>query len=248
MLDVVQKLGGTEPVYTCTDHNPFVTITHGEFEQRRAGPAHPVGRSPAILPVAQSTVLHPGATVVSAGPGVPRFIYARAVTKHCCAVRVWMNLKDVTYVAFNPDEGQLKSPLGTSSSTGPHQELDAMSIGADMSPGQRSGSSPSFPVGRNTGTDVSSVHWPASSPGEGPPQDDSSRGTTLPGKQQDRHGIQQEEQRWRRGTTTRGGSSLFLHYPNQAPCYSTISSSRPSSLFLHYPDQAPWLCNIDFFR
>ena len=125
--------------------SPFVMKTHGDFEQRRAGPAHLVGRSPAILPVAQSTVPHPGATVASAGPGVPRILYARAVTKHCCAIRVRMNLKDATYVASNPDQGHLKSQLVTISCTGPQQELEATSMEVDMSPGRRPGSSSSFP-------------------------------------------------------------------------------------------------------
>ena len=58
-----------------------------------------------------------------------------------------MNLKDATYVASNPDQGQLKSQLGTSSSTGPQQELEAMNIEADMSPGKRSRSGSFFPEG-----------------------------------------------------------------------------------------------------
>ena len=83
--------------------------TRGDCEQRRAGPAHLVGRSPAILPEAQSTVLRPGATVASAGPRVPQILYARAVAKHCCAGKVWMSSKGASHLAPSPNGGQHKS-------------------------------------------------------------------------------------------------------------------------------------------
>ena len=63
---------------------------------------------------------------------------------------------------------------------------------------------------------VAAVHWPAKSPGEDSFPEDSFWCKTLPGKAQDHHGVRQEEQRWHRATTTRGRSSLFLHYPDQA--------------------------------
>ena len=44
-------------------------------------PARPVGRSPAPLPAARSTVLRPGAAVVTAGPRAPLIRDARAVTR-----------------------------------------------------------------------------------------------------------------------------------------------------------------------
>ena len=44
-------------------------------------PARPVGRSPAPLPAAQSTVLRPGATVVTAGPRAPLIHDARAMAR-----------------------------------------------------------------------------------------------------------------------------------------------------------------------
>ena len=111
--------------------------TRGAFEQRRAGPSHPVGRNPAILPVAQSTVLHLGATVASARLGVPQILYARAVTKHYCTVKAWMNSKDASHLAPYPDQGQLKSQLGASSRAGPRLELETTSIEVDRSPGKR---------------------------------------------------------------------------------------------------------------
>ena len=44
-------------------------------------PARPVGRSPVPLPAARSTVLRPGAAVVSAGPRAPLTRDARAVAR-----------------------------------------------------------------------------------------------------------------------------------------------------------------------
>ena len=69
----------------------FVKTLGDFFEQGRARPARPVGRSPAILPGVQSAVLHPGAAVASAGPGVPQILDARTMTKHYGAIQAWMN-------------------------------------------------------------------------------------------------------------------------------------------------------------
>ena len=63
---------------------------------------------------------------------------------------------------------------------------------------------------------MASVHWPARYSGEAPLGGSVPGVGHSPGKAQARHGMQQEEQRWRRATMTRGGSSLFLHYPDQA--------------------------------
>ena len=46
---------------------------------------------------------------------------------------------DATYVASNLDQGQLKSHLGTSSSTGPRHELEATSMEVDIPRGDATG-------------------------------------------------------------------------------------------------------------
>ena len=130
-------------VVACRSSSRHVVI----LSKGEQGPRIRLERSPAILPVAQSTVLHPGVTVASAGPGVPQILYAWAVTKHCCVVKSLINSKDASHLAPCPDQGQLKSQLGTSPGTGPHQELEVISIEVDKSPGRRPGSSSPFPGG-----------------------------------------------------------------------------------------------------
>ena len=169
--------------------------TRGDFKQRKTRPAHPVGRSPAILPVVQSTMLHPGATVASAGPEVPRILCARAVTKLlCCSKRGWTGRMHRIWpcIQSRTSSGPM---LGVGSKVGPQQEPDALNGGVDRFPGER----------------PRTAHPSRGEPGKGTWQlfvsQQGSREEALPGEAQCYLDAWRAERRWRGAAATRGGSS-----------------------------------------